>query len=89
MFPYNLDKMKNALDKRNILKNESPFGYKILKDNKAQLFSNNKLIFILSGKHFIKLQNVIKQNDSYKIQLFIAKIEGQFKRGNEKLNKNI
>jgi len=75
-------------DKRNILKNEQPFDYKILKDEKAQIFCNTKLVSILSGKQFLKLQNVIQQNDSYKLQLFLPKITGQFKRGNEKLNKS-
>lgn len=78
----------NKQDKRDILKDEHPFSYRIIKDNKAQIFYNTTLISVLSGKQFFKLQTVIQRNDPYKLQLFLAKITGQFKRGNEKLNMN-
>lgn len=70
-------------DKRNILKNNQPFSYKILKDHKAQIFYNNKRIKTISGKYFTKLQKIAQQNELFKLQLYLAKITGQFKHGNE------
>lgn len=71
-------------DKRNILKEQQPFDYNFIKDNKAQIFFNGKTIKILQGKEFYKLQRAIDLDDSYQLQLFLAKVTGQFKHGNEK-----
>ncbi len=74
-------------DKRDVLKQEEPFSYRVLKDNKAQIFFDNKVIKLLVGKEFIKLQRVIETDDDYQLQLFMAKVTGQFKHGNERLAK--
>lgn len=71
-------------DKRNILKDQTPFDYRIIKDDKAQITFNGKTIKILQGKEFLKLQRFIDLEDTYQLQLFLAKITGQFKHGNEK-----
>ncbi len=74
-------------DKRDILKDEKPFSWRILKNDKAQIFWKNKNIKTISGKQFLKLEKLIEKNVDYEIQLYLAKITGNFKHGNEKSNK--
>ena len=74
-------------DKRNILRDDQPFDYKLLKDEKAQIYYNSKLVKLLTGKDYAKLIRVIDEDDSYSLQLFMAKVTGNFKHGNEKTNK--
>jgi len=71
-------------DERHILRDEEPFDYKLLKDDKAQIFFNGKMIKILTGKDYQKLVRHIDEADDYRIQLFLAKVTGNFKHGNEK-----
>lgn len=71
-------------DKRNILREEEPFDYKLLKDNKAHVYYRHKRIKLLTGKDYQKLVKCIESGGAYEIQLFLAKITGNFKRGNEK-----
>ncbi len=71
-------------DARNILFDEKPFSYKLLKDNKAQLFYKNKMVSTISGKDYNKLARVIALDNEYELQLFCAKVTGQFKNGNER-----
>jgi hypothetical protein len=70
-------------DKYNVLSNDKPFTYKLLKDEKAQIFWKNKQIMILVKKDYLKLQREIARNDEYSLQMFLAKITGHFKHGNE------
>ncbi len=74
-------------DKRNILRDEEPFAYKLLKDKKAQIYYRNKMIKLLVGKEFDKLLKAIESEDAYKLQLFMAKVTGNFKHGNERRTK--
>lgn len=76
-------------DKRNILFDEKPFGYKILKDKKAQITYKNKIVSTITGKDYNKLSRVIALDNIYELQLFLAKITGNFKHGNEKGKKPI
>ncbi len=71
-------------DKRDILKDEKPFSWRMLKEGKAQILWKNKNIKTISGKQFIKLEKLLDKGDDYQIQLFLAKITGNFKHGNEK-----
>ncbi len=66
-------------DKRHILRDEQPFDYKLLKDNKAQIFYNNRMIMLIVGKNYDKLLRHIDADDSYGLQLFMAKVTGHFK----------
>lgn len=74
-------------DKRDILRIEQPFGYREIKDNKVQITFNNRLIKTIQGKEFSKFHRILGLNDTYELQLFMAKITGQFKHGNERGNK--
>jgi hypothetical protein len=71
-------------DKRNVLFEGKPFTYKLLKDNKAQIRYKGKDIQVIAGKEYNKLLRVIGMDNIYELQLFLAKITGQFKHGNEK-----
>jgi hypothetical protein len=72
-------------DKRDILRIEKPFSWKILKNEKAQIFWKKMNIKTISGKQYLKLERLIENGNDYEIQLFLAKITGNFKHGNEKM----
>lgn len=71
-------------DQRDILFNEKPFTYKLLKDNKAQISFKGKVVSTIIGKDYNKLKRVIEMDNIYELQLFLAKITGQFKHGNKR-----
>lgn len=81
-----MNPIKNKEDKRDILKEEQPFSYKLSKDDKALIYWNQKMVMVLKGKKYEQLMGLVKTKDDYKIQLFLAKLTGNFKRGNEKDN---
>ncbi|ART75404.1 hypothetical protein B4U37_04810 [Sutcliffiella horikoshii] len=75
--------MKN-IDKRNRL-DESPFSYRISKDNTIFLDYENRQVKILKGKEANKfLERMEAADDDKAKQLIMAKITRNFKRGNEK-----
>jgi len=71
-------------DKRNILFDEMPFSFKLIKDKKALIYYKGKEVMVVSGKDYNKLQRVVDLDNKYEMQLFLAKLTGNFKRGNEK-----
>lgn len=71
-------------DQRDILFKEKPFSYKLLKENKAQISFRNKVVSTLVGKDYNKLKRVIEMDNVFELQLFLAKVTGQFKHGNER-----
>ncbi len=73
----------NNVDKRNML-DEEPFSYKITKDNKIFIYWNGKQVSILKGKESERFLLKIQDKDIKEVQLIMAKITGNFKRGNEK-----
>jgi len=70
-------------DRRNILFDEKPFTCKLVKDKKAQVFYRGKPVGTITGKDYNKLVRVIALDNIYELQLFLAKVTGQFKHGNE------
>ncbi|WP_372998726.1 hypothetical protein [Lutispora sp.] len=74
------------IDKRDKLK-EEPFSYKLSKDNKVFIFWHGKQVMILKGKESEKFIAKIERADKMEAQLIMAKITGNFKHGNEKMNK--
>lgn len=75
--------MKN-IDKRNRL-DESPFSYRLSKDNTVFLNNEGRQIKILKGKEANKfLERMEAAEDDVAKQLIMAKITGNFKRGNER-----
>ena len=74
------------IDKRNIL-DEEVFSYRVSKDNKVFISWHGKQVAILSGKESEKFLRRIENTIHKEAQLIMAKVTGNFKRGNEKDNK--
>lgn len=71
------------IDKRNRL-NEAPFSYRVSKNNTVFLDYDGKQVKIVKGKEAEKFLKKINAADNEKDrQLIMAKITGNFKRGNE------
>ncbi|WP_117161858.1 hypothetical protein [Paraliobacillus sp. X-1268] len=72
------------IDKRNRL-DEAPFSYKVTKNNTILINYNGKQVKILKDKDAEKILKKIKiADDEKEVQLILAKITGNFKRGNER-----
>lgn len=72
------------IDKRNKL-DTSPFSYKMTKDNSVFLAYFGKQVKTLKGKEAEKfLKRIHDAKDEKEEQLILAKITGNFKRGNER-----
>lgn len=72
------------IDKRNRL-DEAPFSYKITKNNTVLIDYYGKQVKLLKGKDAEKILGKIKMAENEKaVQLILAKITGNFKRGNER-----
>jgi hypothetical protein len=63
---------------------EEVFSYKISKDKKVFLFWYGKQVMILKGKDSEKFIARISSVDFQEAQLIMAKVTGNFKRGNER-----
>ncbi len=77
------------IDKRKKLI-EEPFNYKITKKGTVIIYFGNKQIKVIKDREAEILIKKIKEAESNipEIQLLLAKITGNFKRGNEKLSRN-
>ena len=73
----------DAVDKRNVLDNEV-FTYQISKEKKVFISWNGKQVRILKGKEAQKFISTIMGLDEKGVQLVLAKVTGNFKRGNER-----
>ncbi len=71
------------IDKRGILDDE-PFSYRALKDGKVLIYWHDKHVTTLAGKAATKLLSRVEGADARTVQLALAKITGNFKRGNER-----
>ena len=71
------------IDRRNILE-EEVFTYKITKDKKVFISWHGKQVTTLSGKKSEEFIDKIEDADFLEKQLIMAKLTGNFKRGNEK-----
>jgi hypothetical protein len=63
---------------------EEVFSYKSSKDKKIFIYWYSKLVMILKGKESEKFLARIANADFQESQLIMAKVTGNFKRGNEK-----
>ncbi len=71
------------VDGRNRLA-EEVFSYRVSKDQKVFLFWNGKQVKILKGHEAQKFLKRIAGPDPHQDQLVMAKVTGNFKRGNER-----
>ncbi len=76
----------SEVDKRNRL-DEEVFSYRAMKDGKVFLYWYGKQVKILKGKEAEEFSAKIAGLNHKAAQLVMAKITGNFKRGNEKLGK--
>lgn len=76
----------DPIDKRNRL-DEQPFSYRVTKNNTVFIDYQGKQVKILNGKEAERFLEKIKSanDDEKEMQLILAKITGNFKRGNERL----
>ena len=75
--------MNDNIDVRGKL-DEEPFDYQITKDKRVLLYYEGKLIKTISGKIASKFISQIEATDWQETQLILAKVTGNFKRGNER-----
>ena len=78
--------MGNPVDKRGVL-DEEIFTYRISKDNKVFISYEGKQVTTLSGKNADRFITQINGAAGKDAQLIMAKVTGNFKRGNERLAK--
>jgi len=81
--PPTLEVAKKKVDKRSILEKNPPFSYKISKD-KTLIYYNQKIVKTLNAKKTTEFQSKIQGKSDFEIQLVLAKITKNFKRGNER-----
>lgn len=82
-FCDNLSRDDVNIDKRNILE-EEVFKYKVSKDKKVFISWYGKQVTILNGRKSEEFVKKIENADFNNRQLIMAKVTGNFKRGNEK-----
>jgi len=73
----------SPIDARHRLK-ERPFEYKIYKNSTIQIYHEHKPVMILKESQARMLMEKLKGADEDEVQLILAKITGNFKRGNER-----
>lgn len=61
-----------------------PFSYEIAKEGKVLLFYEGKAVRTLNGSKAAKFLADAQEAGDTELQLIMAKITGNFKRGNEK-----
>lgn len=74
----------NNIDKHNRLVEEI-FTYKVTKDKKVFIYWRGKQVTILVGKQRDKFLERINGAELLEAQLIMAKVTGNFKRGNERI----
>jgi len=73
----------DEIDKRHHLDDEI-FSYQVNNENKVFIFWKGKQVKVLKGKEAQLLLDKIAGLDRIGVQLALAKITGNFKRGNER-----
>ncbi len=73
----------STTDKRHRF-DEEVFSYRAIKDGRILLYWHGKQIKMLKGKDAQKFLEEVDGLDQHEAQLIMAKITGNFKRGNER-----
>ena len=71
---------ENSLD-------ENPFSFRQYKNGNVSISWQNKEVMLLKGKNGEKFLSQIEGKSKAEIQLALAKLTGNFKRGNEREGK--
>jgi hypothetical protein len=64
---------------------EQPFTYTVRKDGTVAVTHEGRQVILVGGKDAAKLLAKLEGADAQAVQLALAKVTGNFKRGNEKL----
>lgn len=72
----------------NELVSNQTFSWKKVKDNKLFIYFNGKEVMILKGQKSQKLLEELFDSNEEEEQYLLARITGNFKRGNEKQAKS-
>lgn len=64
-----------------------PFSFRQYKNGGVSVFYHEREVTILSGKNAEKFLSRIENADEMERQMIMAKITGNFKRGNERVGK--
>ncbi|MCA9837421.1 MAG: hypothetical protein KC422_10905 [Trueperaceae bacterium] len=75
--------MAKKIDKHGYLESE-PFDYRISKDGKVFLLWEGRQVKTLAGKEADRFIAKVGSLDTQALQLALAKLTGNFKRGNER-----
>lgn len=75
--------LMSEIDKRGRL-DETPFDYDVTKDGRAFLYWQRRQVMTLKGDKARKFLAQVEGLDERDAQLVMAKITGNFKRGNER-----
>jgi hypothetical protein len=77
------------IDKRNKL-GEEPFTYQTTKKGTVEIYYKGKQIKVIKGREAERILAKIQglEDNITEVQLLLAKITGNFKRGTEKISKN-
>lgn len=67
---------------------ENPFSYTRSKDGKIRIFHSGSLAKTMQGKAAGKFHAKVDLLDAHSAQRLMAKETGQFKFGNERINRN-
>lgn len=73
----------NEVDRRDRL-TERPFSYRVTRDNRIFIYWRGKQVRVLKGENSQEFLADVDGVDILEAQLVMAKITGNFKRGNEK-----
>lgn len=73
----------DGIDKRQRL-DEETFSYQVIKENRVFIFWKGKQVKVLKGKAAQLMLDKIAGLDAKGEQLLLAKLTGNFRRGNER-----
>jgi hypothetical protein len=73
----------SEIDKRNRFE-EDLFAYQTTKDGKVLISWQQRQVMILKGEKALKLLAQLEGADRRQVQMLLAKVTGNFKRGNER-----
>ncbi len=63
---------------------EEPFDYSLKKDGKVYISWHGKTVMILKDKRSETIMKKLRSSGEKETQLILAKVTGNFKRGNER-----
>lgn len=63
---------------------ESDFTYRIIKDGKVMIFWHGRIVTTLASSRADRFRERVENLDHQGVQLLLARMTGNFKRGNER-----